>query len=94
MDSKAAVIKSEMMRTRAGLDRKIVELQARARELTPRRYAERHLPDNILDRAIGGLLTFVGARMAWKHFRSRQSRRARLRAEVADYGSWSSAPRI
>jgi hypothetical protein len=94
MDSKAAVIKSEMMRTRADLDRKIVELQERARELSPRRYAARHLPENALDRAIGGILTLVGVRMAWKHFRSRASRREQLRAAIAGYGSWSDAPRI
>jgi hypothetical protein len=94
MDSKAAVIKSEMMRTRADLDRKLVELETRARELSPRNYAARHLPENALDRAIGGVLTLVGVRMAWKHFRSRVSRRQQLRAEVAEYGSWSAAPRI
>lgn len=94
MDSKAAVIKSEMMRTRADLDRKIVELQERAREMTPRRYAARHLPENALDRAIGGILTLVGLRMAWKHFRSRSSRRAQLRSAMAGYDSWSAAPRI
>jgi hypothetical protein len=94
MDSKAAVIKSEMMRTRADLDRKLGELQTRARELSPRRYAARHLPENALDRAIGGILTLVGMRMAWKHFRTRASRRDQLRAEVTGYGSWSAAPRI
>jgi hypothetical protein len=94
MDSKAAVIKSEMMRTRADLDRKIDELQERARDLTPRRYAARHLPENALDRAIGGILTLVGLRMAWKHFRSRASRREQIRAEATGYGSWSAAPRI
>ena len=94
MDSKAAVIKSEMMRTRADLDRKIDELHARAQELSPRRYAARHLPENALDRAIGGILTLVGMRMAWKHFRSRPRRREQLRAAVAEYDSWSAAPRI
>jgi hypothetical protein len=94
MDSKAAVIKSEMMRTRADLDRKIDELQERARDLSPRRYAARHLPENALDRAIGGVLTLVGLRMAWKHFRLRLSRREQLRAAVAGHDSWSDAPRI
>jgi hypothetical protein len=88
MDSEAAVIKSEMMRTRANLDRKIGELETRARELTPRRYAERHLPDHALDRAIGGLLTFVGLRMAWKQLRQRNGRRQQLRDEVVAYGGW------
>jgi hypothetical protein len=88
MDSEAAVIKSEMIRTRAGLDRKLAELEARARDLTPRRYAQRHLPDNALDRAIGGVLTLVGLRMAWKQIRQRQDRRQQLRAAVASYGGW------
>jgi hypothetical protein len=94
MDSKAAVIKSEMMRTRADLDRKLDELQTRARELTPRRYAARHLPENALDRAIGGILTLVGLRMAWKQFRSRPRRREQMRTAMATYDSWSAAPRI
>ena len=88
MDSEAAVIKSEMMRTRAGLDRKIAELEARARELTPRRYAQRLLPDDALDRAIGGILTLVGLRMAWKQYRHRHARREQLRAAVTSYGGW------
>ena len=88
MDSKAAVIKSEMMRTRADLDRKIGELQERAREMSPRRYAARHLPENAVDRAIGGILTLVGLRMAWKQLRSRPRRRDRLRAVMEGYGGW------
>jgi len=88
MDSEAAVIKSEMMRTRANLDRKIAALEMRARDLTPRRYAQRHLPDHALDRAIGGVLTLVGLRMAWKQFRNRQGRREQVRAQVAAYGAW------
>ncbi len=90
MDSEAAVIKSEMIRTRANLDRKIGELEERAREFTPRRYAERHLPEHALDRAIGGILTLVGLRMAWKQYRyrHRHARREQLRAAVANYGGW------
>ena len=88
MDSEAAVIKSEMMRTRADLDLKFAELEARARDLTPRRYAQRHLPDNALDRAVGGILTLVGLGMAWKQVRQRRNRRAQLRSAVAAYGSW------
>jgi hypothetical protein len=88
MDSEAAVIKSEMMRTRANLDRKIAELETRARDLAPRRYAQRHLPDHALDRAIGGVLTLMGLRMAWKQFRNRQGRREQVRAQVAAYGAW------
>ena len=88
MDSEAADIKSEMRQTRANLDRKIAALETRARDLTPRRYAQRHLPDHALDRAIGGVLTLVGLRMAWKQFRNRQGRREQVRAQVAAYGAW------
>ena len=88
MDSEAAVIKSEMMRTRADLDRKIAELEIRARNLTPRRYAQRHFPDHALDRAIGGVLTLVGLRMAWKQLRHRTGRREQLRSEVVAHGGW------
>ncbi len=88
MDSEAAVIKSEMMRTRADLDRKLEALESRARDLTPRRYAQRHMPENALDRAIGGILTIVGLRMAWKQLRNRNSRREQLRAQLTAYGCW------
>jgi len=89
MDSEAAVIKSEMMRTRANLDRKIDALESRARHLTPRRYALRHLPENALDRAIGGVLTLVGLSMAWKQLRNRNGRRQQqLRAQLTAYGCW------
>jgi hypothetical protein len=88
MDSEAAVIKSEMMRTRADLDRKIARLEIRARDLAPRRYARRYLPAHALDRALGGALTLVGLRMAWKQLRQRQNRRAQLRVAAASYGSW------
>jgi hypothetical protein len=88
MDSEAAVIKSEMMRTRADLGRKIEALESRARDLNPRRYAQRHLPDNALDRAIGGILTLVGLRMAWKQLRNRNGRREQLRAQLTAYGCW------
>jgi hypothetical protein len=88
MDSEAAVIKSEMMRTRADLDRKLEALESRARDLTPRRYAQRHMPENALDRAIGGILTIVGLRMAWKQLRNRNARREQLRAQLTAYGCW------
>jgi hypothetical protein len=88
MDSEAAVIKSEMMRTRADLDRKIAELEIRARNLTPRGYAQRYLPDHALDRAIGGVLTLVGLRMAWKQLRHRTGRREQLRSEAVAHGGW------
>ncbi len=44
MDSEAAVIRAEMSRTRADLDRKLTELQARARDMTPRKPASARRP--------------------------------------------------
>ena len=82
MDSEAAVIRSEMSRTRAELDHKLTLLEERARELTPRRYWERHKPDFFLDRAIGGLLTLIGLRMTLGLVR-RSRRRARRRTAVS-----------
>ena len=69
MASEAAVIRSEMSRTRMELDRKISELEIRAHGLTPRAVVSRYLPENALDYAIGGVLTLVGARMAWSRYR-------------------------
>jgi hypothetical protein len=66
MDREAAVIREEMSQTRADLDEKLTHLEARAEQLRPRAVVRRHLPDYPLDRAIGAVLTFIGARMAWK----------------------------
>ena len=79
MDSEAAVIKSEMMRTRANLDRKIAAARDAAQELTPRRYAQRHLPEHALDRAVGGILTLVGLRHGLETFRNARTPRAASR---------------
>lgn len=88
MDRQAAVIRSEMIQTRVELDRKITQLEARARELTPRRYAERHMPEYMLDRVIGGLLTLIGLRMAWGMYRNRRRRRDDIREAMRAYGRW------
>lgn len=88
MDREAAVIRSEMIQTRADLDRKLTRLGARARELSPRRVARRYMPDYALDRAIGAVLTFIGTRMAWRQYRARHDRRAQVRAAMASYGRW------
>jgi hypothetical protein len=80
MDSEAAVIRAEMTRTRAELDRKLTLLEERAHELTPRRYWERHKPDFFLDRAIGAMLTVIGLRMALGMVR--RSRRRRVRTAI------------
>lgn len=89
MDSEAVVIRSEMSQTRASLDRKIAQLEARARELTPRAYAQRHMPEYIWERVIGGALTLIGLRMAWGMFqRRRRHHREDVRAAMASYGRW------
>jgi hypothetical protein len=76
-----------MSQTRADIDRKIALLEARARDLTPKRLSERYVPKYALDRAIGGLLTVIGLRMAWSLWRSHYSRRKRVRAALESYGA-------
>jgi hypothetical protein len=88
MDRQAAVIRSEMSHTRADLDRKLALLQERAREMTPRRYVERHMPDYAVERAAGALLTIAGLFMAWRMYQSRALRRAKVRAAMESYGRW------
>lgn len=88
MDREAAVIRSEMSQTRAELDRKITELEARAHELTPRAVAKRYLPENALDYAIGGILTLVGTRMAWRRLRATSNHSDELRTMVIEGRSW------
>jgi hypothetical protein len=87
MDREAAVLRAEMSRTRAELDDKLVRLQARVSELTPQRLTERYVPDYLVDRVIGGVLTAVGLRMAWSMYRQRRNRRERLRVTLAPH--WS-----
>jgi hypothetical protein len=62
-----------MTQTRADLERKLEQLQERARQLTPRRVVQRSLPDYFADRVIGSILTLAGVRMAWKQIRSNRS---------------------
>jgi hypothetical protein len=88
MDREAAVIRAEMSVTRAEIDRKLERLEARARELTPRRLSERYLPAFALDRAIGAGLTLLGVTMAWSQWRNSLGRRARVRAALESYGRW------
>ena len=87
MDREAAVIRSEMTQTRAELDRKIARLEARAHQMTPRAYARRHMPDYLAERVIGGVLTLIGLRMAWKIYRQRADRRERMRSAFTDGGA-------
>jgi hypothetical protein len=88
MDREAAVIRSEMTQTRAELDRKIARLEVRARELTPRAVAERHMPEYLWERVIGGALTLIGLRMAWGMYRRRRDHRAHVRQAATAYGRW------
>jgi len=88
MDREAAVLRAEMSQTRAELDRKISLLEARARELTPRRLSERYMPEYLWERVIGSVLTLVGIRMAVAQYRHRQHRRDRVRGAMAAYGHW------
>lgn len=78
MDSEAAVIRSEMSQTKAELDYKISQLQRKAHDMTPRSVVGRWMPERSLDYAIGGVLTLVGAKMAWSGFRARRTRREQL----------------
>jgi hypothetical protein len=82
MDSEAAVIRSEMSQTRAELDYKISQLQRKAHDMTPRSVVSSYMPERALDYAIGGVLTLVGAKMAWGRYRARRNRRERLIASL------------
>jgi hypothetical protein len=73
MDLEAAVIRAEMNQTRHALDAKIDRLEQRARELTPKRYWERHKPEFLWDRVIGGVLTVAGLAMAIGQYRRRRT---------------------
>jgi len=88
MDREAAVIRSQMSKTRIDLDQKIDRLEARARELSPRQVVRRHLPEYPLDRAIGAALTLIGSTMAWWMWRNHFGRRARIRMAMETYGRW------
>jgi hypothetical protein len=66
-----------MTQTRADLDYKLSQLEAKARDMTPRAYVRRHMPDvrrympeYPWDRAIGGALLAVGGWMAWRRYRA------------------------
>ena len=88
MDREAAVLRAEMSQTRAELDRKLTMLEARARDLTPKRLSERYMPEYLWERVIGSVLTLVGMRMAWSQYRGRLHRRDRVRSAMAAYGHW------
>ena len=88
MDREAAVIRAEITQTKAELDYKISQLQRKAKDMTPRSVVSRMMPARTLDYALGGVLTVVGARLAWGRYRAIRNRRERLRAELDAAGSW------
>lgn len=88
MDSEAAVIRAEMSQTKAELDYKISQLQRKAKDMTPRSVVSRMMPERALDYALGGILTLVGARMAWGRLRAHRNRRERLHAHIVETSCW------
>jgi len=77
-----------MSQTRADLDRKISQLEARARQLTPRELSRRYVPEYFADQVIGGVLVLVGIQLAWAVHRRRARRREMLRAAMGGYAHW------
>ena len=70
MDREAAVLRAEMSRTREQLDQKLSLLRGKVNDLTPRRMAQRYVPEYFADRALGGVLTLIGLKMAWSRYRA------------------------
>ena len=70
MDREAAVLRAEMSRTREQLDQKLSLLRGKVNDLTPRRVAQRYMPEYFADRALGGILTLIGLKMAWSRYRA------------------------
>jgi hypothetical protein len=77
-----------MTQTKAELDYKISQLQRKAHDMTPRSVVSRIMPERTLDYALGGVLTLVGASIAWSRYRARRERRERLRERLAATSSW------
>jgi hypothetical protein len=69
MDREASVVRAEMSRTREQLDQKLSLLQEKVNGMTPSRVAQRYLPEYFADRALGGVLTLIGLKMAWSQYR-------------------------
>jgi uncharacterized protein (TIGR03382 family) len=77
-----------MSQTRAALDRKITQLEVRAKEFRPSELTRRYLPEYFVDRVIGGVLTLAGVGLAWGMRRRRAQRRERVRAAMGGYSRW------
>ena len=69
MVREADLIRSEIDQTRSNLDSKLMRLEARAREMTPRRVALRFVRERAFERVVGSTLMLAGALMAWRNYR-------------------------
>lgn len=69
MVREADLIRSEIDQTRTDLDQKLSKLEARAREMTPRRYAQRFVRERAFEQVVGSTLVAAGALMAWRGYR-------------------------
>lgn len=69
MVREADLIRSEIDQTRSNLDSKLMRLEARAREMTPRRVAQRFVRERAFERVVGSTLMVAGALMAWRKYR-------------------------
>ena len=76
MDREASVVRAEMSRTREQLDQKLSLLQDKVNDMTPSRVAQRYLPEYFADRALGGVLTLIGLKMAWSRYRATKATKA------------------
>src|SRR5262245_18469273 len=66
MVREADLIRSEIDQIRSNLDSKLIRLEARAREMTPRRVAQRFVRERAFEQVVGSTLMFAGALMAWR----------------------------
>ena len=69
MVREADLIRSEIDQTRSNLDSKLMRLEERAREMTPRRVAQRFVRERAFEQVVGSTLMFAGALMAWRNYR-------------------------
>jgi hypothetical protein len=69
MVREADLIRSEIDQTRTDLDEKLSKLAARAREMTPGRYAHRFVRERAFEQVVGSTLVAAGALMAWRAYR-------------------------
>ncbi|MGH9253448.1 MAG: hypothetical protein ACRD3C_02640 [Vicinamibacterales bacterium] len=69
MDREVDLIRSEIDETRANLEQKLSLLEARAREMTPRRLTRRLVHKREFEQVVGGTLVLAGALMAWRTYR-------------------------